>query len=872
MLDLDALTNALTQAGWSHVSMGVYISGRNLVSYDTALALYTRQTDAPAVSIGDYDSLKAIRSQTQTTVISLSAIWTGDPRQMLSWHAAAVQDDRLIEFAFLPIGGRELSLELLLGVVCDYLGISAVDGRKLSDETPYSRVTLLTHAGKGTLSSLDQSGKNQYDLLGACREVQGGVVTVSQPIRLRIKSTAAEHGRNTWHHCISLDMRDTMTHTPDDMDDLNSMAGAVNWPAVQRPSDDILQENPVALCQYGAWAATVPLLYAGALYKYNHKIPVTITSATAHVMRACMAAELGTETAEDFDYRYRGLVRSGQGLAVRQDGGYSKASALFPASDTIRTIHAMAAQAYHGGYNNCSDLGFFPGMTYDMDLAAAYATVMSLLPDVDWSNPVQEEIRGRELTLDDLQGPLSLIVAYVRFQFPAGTMYPCLPVYEDKSLMFPLSSDGLAGVYAAGPELYLALKMGATVYCETGYVLRPLVIDGRVSRSLRAATAQLVKDRQAAKAEYGEGSLTEQVLKAMVNSGSGKLAQGVADKGYLEEGQTAETKGLSPISNHVSVCLLASVVRATLLATQAQAHEKDYKVVSVTTDGCITDMPMDVLKNLDLYGFRAVLEDARLFLTDGESNEAWTCKHKQTDLINFTTRGNISLSPEGVCAHAGAKSGYVPDSPEDRLWMYTAVLARTGPVPCVQHVETPYSDLQKSKPYTVKETVSKIRLDYDCKRKPDKDSFIRQEVTINGSTYEIASFSTVPYENVEEYRLYRKAREACTVLRTMDDWDRFWTKVQTSGTKAKVRDLDWSILLSCVMGHHAGLWCIPALETGSVKDKVEFLNRHNRSNKKFSADSWKNSRRPDRWESILPDNLIGDLLAELINSTDYNTL
>ena len=440
MLDLDVLTNALTQAGWSHVSMGAYEGSKHqMVSYDTAWALYTRESNTPAVSIGDYDSLKAIRSQTQTTVMSLSAVWIGDPRQMLSWHAAAVQDDRLIEFAFLPIGGRELSLELLLGVICDRLGLFAIDGRKLTDDTTYNRVTLLMHSGKGVISSLDQTGKNQYDIVGACREVQGGVVMVSQPVRLRVKSTDATHGCNPWYHCISLDVRDTLAHTPDDLDSLTDIAGAVDWPAVQRPSDNILQESPATLCEYGSWAAVVPLLYAGALYGYNHKIPITITSATAHVMRACMAAELKTETAADFDFRYRGLIRSGKGLTVRQDGGFARASSLSPASDTIRIIHTMAANAYHGGYNACTGVEYIPGMTYDADLTSAYATVMSLLPDIDWGNPVQKEIRGRELTLEDMNGPLTPMVAYIRFKFPAGTAYPCLPVYEDKSLIYPLS-------------------------------------------------------------------------------------------------------------------------------------------------------------------------------------------------------------------------------------------------------------------------------------------------------------------------------------------------------------------------------------------------------------------------------------------------
>ena len=75
------------------------------------------------------------------------------------------------------------------------------------------------------------------------------------------------------------------------------------------------------------------------------------------------------------------------------------------------------------------------------------------------------------------------------------------------------------------------------------------------------------------------------------------------------------------------------------------------------------------------------MEKARLYLTDGTDSEIWEAKHKQNDLVNFTTRGNISLycsqNPyisgnqkyQGVCAHNSTKSGYPSDTYEDRLWL-----------------------------------------------------------------------------------------------------------------------------------------------------------------------------------------------------------
>lgn len=421
----------------------------------------------------------------------------------------------------------------------------------------------------------------------------------------------------------------------------------------------------------------------------------------------------------------------------------------------------------------------------------------------------------------------------------------------------------------AGSYIYLALRLGAEVFCENGYFLNTLLTDDlKESRSLSYAVIQLVQDRNKAKADHGKKSLEELILKTMVNSGYGKNAQNVVQKqSWVAYKDLMEDLGCSAITNPVSAMMITSIVQCELIAAQNQMHELGYVSCSVTTDGFISDCPEDVLKSLDLYGFRPLLEQSRLFLTGGTDKELWEIKHHQDDLINFTTRGNVSLHPHGVCAHNSAKSGFESDSYEDRLWLMTQVLSRTGTVDCVDSQWASFKDIVQGKTdFKVTPTIRHLHMDFDLKRKPDRSTFHTDYPIVDGITYEIAHFDTLPYDTVAEFRLHRKKKKLCDCLRTQDEWDVFFLKIDTNACGMNVKDLDWSILMSVIMGYRAGKWDIPALNGLTVVEKCEWINKHNTSKKQFKQSDWKNSRRPERHVNMLPDSYLLDKLTEMQNA------
>ena len=742
------------------------------------------------------------------------------------------------------------------------------------------KVCIVCHAGKVDLSALSYGKKN---LLRHLTDIQGGLVSL-QPVRYAPRSM--KNVNITSVYPVSLSIADTMCHAPagkKKLKDLGEVLGIekVDIDTAQKEHMKVLLANdPDLYMEYASTDSVVTVLYASALYGYNNALPVTITSATAGVMKETMMKYLECESTEEFNRVYRGLEKVKHGnYKIPDRPGFVEATSLEPISNDANTIQYFASQGYHGGYNICTEVGYFPFETFDYDLQNAYPTAMCLVPDIDWENPVRSEVIRRDLTLADFTGigginPITPFVGYVRFEFPETVKYPCIPVNVDGIPQYPLTSEGMDGVYVAGPFVWLALKLGAHVYCDRGYFLNIRYVKdfSQESRSLAMAVKQLVVDRNHAKHDKGKGSLEELILKTMVNSGYGKNAQNVVQKtAWTALKDLMEDLGCSAITNPVSAMMITSIVQVELIAAQNQIQELGYMSCSVTTDGFISNCPEDILKSLDLYGLRKFMEASRIFLTDGDP-ELWEAKHHQDDLVNFTTRGNVSLhckdrdGYDGVCAHNSTKSGFESDSYEDRLWLMTQVLGRTGTVDYTDEEWTSFKDLVQGKPFVVKPETRHIRMDFDMKRKPIRGSFTTDRVIVEGQEYEIAHFDTEPFRNIEEFRLYRNKKKLTDVLRTESDWEIFWLKLDFNATGAQPRNMEWAILNSCIMGYRSGRWDIPGLNDKTVEEKCEWINAHNTSDRKFKPSDWKNARRPERQVNMLPREMIESKLEELINA------
>ena len=354
----------------------------------------------------------------------------------------------------------------------------------------------------------------------------------------------------------------------------------------------------------------------------------------------------------------------------------------------------------------------------------------------------------------------------------------------------------------------------------------------------------------------------------------GKTAQDVVEKSSWDAyKEIMQNIGGSRITSPVHACLTTAGVRCCLIAAMNQLNTLDYNCFSVTTDGFISDAPSEVVYRLNLFGFARLFQEARLKLKDNRISDIWQLKHQQSDLLNITTRGNVSLAPDGVCAHNSYSTGYTPDSYEDRLAFMTKVLSRTGPLSCTTKKFTGFRDLAKNndaKDFSATDITRSIRMDFDLKRLPDPQTFHTVYPVINETTYEIANFETRPYTSIEQYRKYKSIGNSCVVLRTENDWSVFFRKsyAKKGGSEHHIADHDayaFRQLFTIIMGYRLRMWDIPYLSNNklSVNQVLDWINKFNPSSRVFKKSDWKNARNAMRAAQMLTMQEVSDLFTKM---------
>ena len=344
--------------------------------------------------------------------------------------------------------------------------------------------------------------------------------------------------------------------------------------------------------------------------------------------------------------------------------------------------------------------------------------------------------------------------------------------------------------------------------------------------------------------------------------------------------------GGSPITSPVHAALTTAGVRCVLIAAMNEIESLNYKVYSVTTDGFISDIPYDLLVNLDLYGFTKGFQASRNALVGDPT--MWATKHCQNDLVNLTTRGNASLNVgdkdagilPGVMAHNSMVTGKESDSYEDRYAFVTAVLDRDGRVRSVNKSFAKFKHMSRREnriDFYVTDQERNLTMDFDLKRKPIRDSFYTAYPVIDGKKYEIACFDTEPYESIDEFQTYKQVGRNSKVLRTEKDWSLFFDKIdgKKTGHHRNIQDLDWSILCSAIMAqllevpldfNNGEPIKLPFLLTKyfSRQEACDIINQFNESDKVFKVENLKNLRRPERISQMLPEKAFQEKLEEMI--------
>ncbi|MFB4504816.1 hypothetical protein ACE3JA_22160 [Enterobacter hormaechei subsp. xiangfangensis] len=428
-----------------------------------------------------------------------------------------------------------------------------------------------------------------------------------------------------------------------------------------------------------------------------------------------------------------------------------------PASVPSRELfETFPINCYHGGRNECFMMGVTPSdHWYDYDLAGAYTTGLLDILIPDYGN-----IRLSK-NPDDYCGHV-MGFALVTFRFPESVPYPSLPVRTDQyGLFFPLSGES----WATAPEIELALSLGAEMTIHNGIIV-PWICDtsphNSESTSVFLPFVQQVRENRN---RHIKGSLEEKFWKEIGNSLYGKLAQGLRAKTAFD---TARGLNRSLPPSSVTQPFFAAHVTGFIRAVAGElmnALPSDSSVVSVTTDGFLTNCP---LNKINMSGPLSSRFQSLCDIVDPGSSML-TCKHEVSQLIAMKTRGQLTYRAiQGkpvVHARAGVKppadiprsdyNDYMVDLYLNRLPGQT--LSRSTLI-STREMWLSESDLVS------REQDIRLNLEFDFKRQPVQPAMNEGHLLM----------SSRPWDNMEEAlqqrSLFDDWRQTNT-LKTLADWD-----------------------------------------------------------------------------------------------------
>ncbi|MDQ1755990.1 hypothetical protein [Enterobacter cloacae] len=428
-----------------------------------------------------------------------------------------------------------------------------------------------------------------------------------------------------------------------------------------------------------------------------------------------------------------------------------------PASVPSRELfETFPINCYHGGRNECFMMGVTPSdHWYDYDLAGAYTTGLLDILTPDYGN-----IRLSK-NPDDYCGHV-MGFALVTFRFPESVPYPSLPVRTDQyGLFFPLSGES----WATAPEIELALSLGAEMTIHNGIIV-PWICDtsphNSESTSVFLPFVQQVRENRN---RHIKGSLEEKFWKEIGNSLYGKIAQGLRAKTAFDTARGVN-RSLPPSS--VTQPFFAAHVTGFIRAVVGElmnALPSDSTVVSVTTDGFLTNCPLD---KINMSGPLSSRFQSLCDIVDPGSSML-TCKHEVSQLIAMKTRGQLTYRAiQGkpvVHARAGVKppadiprsdyNDYMVDLYLNRLPGQT--LSRSTLI-STREMWLSESDLVS------REQDIRLNLEFDFKRQPVQPAMNEGHLLM---------FSR-PWDNMEEAlqqrSLFDDWRQTHT-LKNLADWD-----------------------------------------------------------------------------------------------------
>lgn len=453
------------------------------------------------------------------------------------------------------------------------------------------------------------------------------------------------------------------------------------------------EEDPKLFEEYAMRDALITLKHIIAMEEFNEGlnrtgVPLTLSSISkAYVMKEW----------ETLNY---------EGYQMGNGYSFGKLTELItPKGLSSSGLMGLALNYYISSYRGGRNESFMFGVDrwtskmkskkwIDYDLSGAYPTAMVFLGDPDYSRIV----RITQSWLDEASLSMlihSYTVLHVTFKFQDNTLYPSIPCQVDRDIsIYPISGESTI----TGLEYVLAKQQGCTIILKNGYYIpfmdvpsteeafnifkKRYELEKNFHRDLKYYLSKgvrpfntVIKELVIKRKEHPKGSFYNLMYKTIANSIYGLTAVGLKGKKKFDI-QTGGSKLLEggDLTNPLVASYITSFVRVVIGECLHNIWESEGKVVSVTTDGFITNLE-DLEKFLLTKSFKKTLFfrmflELRRFITDNPTENCLEVKNiegfsegdetvEEADgergLISWTTRGQLGFT-SGIKACTGFQS------------------------------------------------------------------------------------------------------------------------------------------------------------------------------------------------------------------------
>ncbi|MGY4015940.1 hypothetical protein [Aeromonas molluscorum] len=806
----------------------------------------------PRFNVVDRDSLPK-RSKVSIAVaggddlwIGLDSEWVrqGDRNTVLSYQVHCINSSgQALSLIYYPAPGKRDSFEDLISCA-----VQDCRAKKLIKKWP-RRIIICAHFMRADMSSFESFWAIKGRLTGQGGSVVGQIIsdsgygvdeTAERKRRAPLKPVILRDRYRKPQQSI-IQFVDTLFLSPN-KSPLTALGAMLGLPKVEIPDgfsiermDELLAGNKEAFERYALRDAEIAVRYALKVRDFLgrqfglQKLPRSLGAVGVSVFRRLLK-DAGIDYMTAFGLEIAKLERWNAGT------GKVTTTAVKRPSPARGLYEDLAIRCYHGGRNESFMMGPTPiGDWYDWDLKGAYTTGLCDLLVPDYANMH---------TSSDPQDFIGHVMgfAYVEFVFPTGTRFPCLPVRSEQyGLRFPLS--GLA--YVTAPEIELALSMGCTIEIKHGVIV-PWIAG---SQPLFEDFTRMI---QRLRREYPKKSLEEVMVKEIGNSLYGKLAQGLSDKTAFDTATGLSKKiGPSAVTNPYMAAHTTGLIRAVCgeLLHRIPSHRM---VVSVTTDGFLTDAPLEELDQTGPLCRRYQALCQRLHGDEsGEPVPMLELKHHARQIVSIKTRGQctaIQGDTPPVLAKAGVKCAGTTE--EQNAWILRLYLDREPG----QKIDASHLISLRDQWLTESDLIEikkQIRLSYEFDQK--RQLVNPRMVEVAGETH--IACDTVPWDDAgmaDHCRARFDGWREDNCLKTMEDWasweDYYESALALQGSKMRVYE-------------DGSLGILTRILTRSLVQKKWF--RHSMVNREIVAlltsvglsvtvDTCKNCKRATLYEHVVP--------------------